>query len=119
MMVEYHERKRFLDHVCPDFAHVVVIAVVEKVDSFGGFYARIGDLFANGGNRVVVAVAVRARNVGAVDVAGIFLLAQPLHKGLFCIDSREVLNYNLTGFLARHRHRTIVARLPAEVSRIR
>ena len=32
MMVENDERKRFLNSVGPEFAHVVVIAVVEKMN---------------------------------------------------------------------------------------
>ena len=46
MVVEYHKREWLLDHVGPYFAHVVVVAVVKKMDSFGVFDAGIVNLLA-------------------------------------------------------------------------
>ena len=66
MVVENHKRERLLDHVCPDLAHVVVIAAIDEVDRARVGNARIGDLPAYGSDRVVVAVAVCSRDSGAV-----------------------------------------------------
>ncbi len=68
VVIEYHERERFLDHVGPDLAHVVVIPVVEEVDAVRIRDARVGKALADGFDCLVVAVAVRTRNVGAVYV---------------------------------------------------
>ena len=71
MVVKNDKRKRFLDHVGPDFAHVVVIAVVEEVDSARVFNACVGNAPADGDHRLVVAVAVRARDLGKVYPGGL------------------------------------------------
>ncbi len=68
VVIEYHERERFLDHVGPDLAHVVVIPVVEEVNAACIRNARIGNALADGLYSFVIAVAVRTRNVGAVYV---------------------------------------------------
>ena len=86
VVIEYHERERFLDHVGPDLAHVVVIPVVEEVDSACMRDARVCDALADGFDCLVIAVAVRARNVGTVDIASTIVSVQPLHKGLLGID---------------------------------
>ena len=71
VVVENDKGKRFLNHVGPDFAHVMVIPVVEEVNSVRIFNACVGDALADGGNGLVIAVAVRARNVGAVYPCGL------------------------------------------------
>ena len=71
MVVENDKRKRFLDHVSPDFAHVVVIAVVEEVNAVRIRDACRGNLPADGLDRLVVAVTVRARDLGKVYPGGL------------------------------------------------
>ena len=66
MVVEDNERERFLDHVRPNLAHVVVVSAIDEVDSLGILDARFGDLPADSVNRIVVAVAVRPLNAGTV-----------------------------------------------------
>ena len=66
VMVKNHKRKWFLDHVRPDFAHVVEIPVVKKMDSASIRDARVGNAPADGLDRLVIAVAVRARDLRKV-----------------------------------------------------
>ena len=103
VMIKNYKRKRLLDHVRPDFAHVVVIPVVKKMDSACIRDARVSNSLADGLDRFVVAVAVRAGNTGAVHPPNFCALVrgtlraftQPLHKGLAVIDARKVLNRDI------------------------
>ena len=66
VVVKNDKRKRFLDHVGPDFAHVVVIAVVDKVDARCVVVACFVELCIDCLNRLVVAVAVCAADARKV-----------------------------------------------------
>lgn len=73
MMVKNHEVERLRDTVRPEFAHVVVVAVVEKVDGRSCHEIRsaiAAKTFVNQlvdfSHRFVVAVAVGPGNLGAV-----------------------------------------------------
>ena len=65
-MVEYHKVERLLNLVRPEFAHVVVITVVEKVDAEGVLVANAFDLLAENGLCFVIAVTVRTVDLRAV-----------------------------------------------------
>ena len=71
VMVKNDKGKRFLDHVGPDFAHVVVIPVVEEVDSACMRDARVCDALADCFDCLVIAVAVRAWDLGKVYPGGL------------------------------------------------
>ena len=123
-MIEYDERERMLDSVGPELAHVMVIAVVEKMDRglrcnvVCGNVAELGnaaifdnaatfdpaaffgviDHFVDFLDGFVIEVAVGAddfRAIKPVDVVASFCCGtQLLHKGLFGVNSREILNRN-------------------------
>ena len=56
-MVEYDERKWFLDSVGPELAHVMVIAVIKEMDLRNGFRA------------VITAVVDAVANINAFGTA--------------------------------------------------
>ena len=111
-MVEYDERERFLDSIGPELAHVMVIAVVEKVNcgNVRGIAAFLDnaftfcpiatfgvvDQFIDFLDGVIITVTVGADDFRAVEPANIFAclgcVAQSLHKGLFGVNSRKILN---------------------------
>lgn len=66
MMVKNKEIEGFLDFIRPDFAHVMVVAGIEEMNAIDG---DPGDFCLNSGKRLVVAVAVRATNIAAVNAA--------------------------------------------------
>lgn len=114
MMVEYDERKWFLDSVSPELAHVVVIAVIKEVDCrhVCGIAAILDIAFAftlavafcvinqfvDFLDGVIVAVAVGSYDFRAVEPANVLACfcggAQFLHEGLFGVNAREILNCN-------------------------
>ena len=104
MVVEYDERERFLDSIGPEFAHVMIIAIVKEVNCRGicGI-AAIFDVafcvinqFVDFLDGVVVAVAVGSYDFRAVEPANVLACfcggAQFLHKGLLGVNAREILN---------------------------
>lgn len=108
-MVEYDEREWFLNSVGPEFAHVMVIAVVKEVNGWGacGITAILDvafcviNQFIDFLDGVIVAVAVGSYDFRAVEPANVLACfcggAQFLHKGLLSINAREILNRNHHG----------------------
>ena len=114
MVVEYDERERFLDSIGPEFAHVMIIAVVKEVNCRGicGIVAILDNAvaftfavafsvinqFIDFLDGVIVAVAVGSYDFRAVEPANVLACfcdcAQFLHKGLLGINAREILNRN-------------------------
>lgn len=106
MVVEYDERERFLNSVGPEFAHVMIIAVVKEVDCWHvcGITAILDvafcvvNRFVNFLNGVIVAVAVGSYDFCAVEPANVLACfcggAQFLHKGLLGVNAREIMNRN-------------------------
>ena len=112
MVVEYDERERFLNSIGPEFAHVMIIAVVKEMDVRGAceivvildaaftFAAAFGvvNQFVNFLDGVIVAVAVGSYDFRAVEPANVLACfcggAQFLHKGLLGVNAREILNCN-------------------------
>ena len=110
MVVEYDERERFLNSIGPEFAHVMIIAVVKEMDVRGAceivvildaaftFAASfcVVNRFVNFLDGVVVAVAVGSYDFRAVEPANVLACfcggAQFLHKGLLGVNAREILN---------------------------
>ena len=112
MVVEYDERERFLDSIGPEFAHVMIIAVVKEMDcrhvcgiaaifdaafTFAASFCVV-NRFVNFLDGVVVAVAVGSYDFRAVEPANVLACfcggAQFLHKGLLGVNAREILNRN-------------------------
>ena len=117
MVVEYDERERFLNSVGPEFAHVMIIAVVKEVDcrhvcgiaaildiavafTFVASFCVINQ-FVNFLDGVIVAVAVGSYDFRAVEPANVLACfcggAQFLHKGLLGVNACEILNRNHHG----------------------
>ena len=106
MVVKYDERKRFLDSVGPELAHVMIIAVVKEVNGWGacGITAILDvafcviNQFIDFLDGVIVAVAVGSYDFCAVEPTNILACscggAQFLHKGLLGVNAREILNRN-------------------------
>ena len=116
MVIEYDERERFLNSIGPEFAHVMIIAVVKKVNTwlwrnvvcgiaaifdaaftFAASFCVV-NRFVNFLDGVIVAVAVGSYDFGAVEPANVLACfcggAQFLHEGLLGINAREILNRN-------------------------
>lgn len=112
MVVKYDERERFLNSVGPEFAHVMIIAVVKEMDcrhvceiaaifdaafTFAASFCVV-NRFVNFLDGVVVAVAVGSYDFCAVEPTNVLACfccgAQFLHKGLLGINAREILNRN-------------------------
>ena len=110
MVVKDDEREWFLNSVGPEFAHVMIIAVVKEVDcwhvcgiaaifdaafTFAASFCVV-NRFVNFLDGVVVAVAVGSYDFGAVEPANVLACfcggAQFLHKGLLGVNAREILN---------------------------
>ena len=107
VVVEDYERERLGNTVGPEFAHVVVVAVVKKVDFGGGAFdfrsvlGRAGAFvhqFLDFFNGAVVAVAVGASDLGAVQPAHLVVciafccqIVQCFHERLLKIDVTEIL----------------------------
>lgn len=117
MVVEYDEREWFLDSIGPEFAHVMIIAVVKEVDGWRacGIVAILDNAvaftfavafsvinqFIDFLDGVIVAVAVGSYDFGAVEPANFLACfcggAQFLHEGLLGVNAREILNRNHHG----------------------
>ena len=112
MVVKDDEREWFLNSVGPEFAHVMIIAVVKEVDcrhvcgiaaifdaafTFAASFCVV-NRFVNFLDGVVVAVAVGSYDFRAVEPANVLACfcggAQFLHKGLLGVNAREILNRN-------------------------
>ena len=108
-MVEYDEREWFLDSVCPELAHVMIITVVKEVNGRGacGITAILDvafcvvNRFVDFLDGVIVAVAVGSYDFCAVEPTNILACscggAQFLHKGLLGVNACEILNRNHHG----------------------
>ncbi len=118
MVIEYDERERFLNSVGPEFAHVMIIAVVKKVNTWLRRNVACGIVtildiavafnfavafcvikqFVDFLDGVIVAVAVGSYDFRAVEPANVLACfcggAQFLHEGLFGVNAREILNCN-------------------------
>ena len=105
-MVEYDEREWFLDSVCPELAHVMIITVVKEVNGWGacGITAILDvafcviNQFIDFLDGVIVAVAVGSYDFRAVEPANFLACfcggAHFLHEGLLGVNAREILNRN-------------------------
>jgi len=111
MVVEYDERERFLNSVGPEFAHVMIIAVVKEVNGWRacGIVAILDNAvafsvinqFIDFLDGVIVAVAVGSYDFRAVEPANSLACfcggAQFLYEGLLGVNAREILNRNHHG----------------------